>query len=181
MEWGKISTLMESEMSNCLLIWLIDRVTVVSDCLYESKGNNLLDWVNVCLTACLCEEWMAVCLTVWLFGCLRECFFVCLHVYMFLRFFVILLVFSSVSVHLLLFICVFDSMFVGLFDCFDTVLGCCLDRLNIDWVNDCLFDCSREWLRLFNWGNTCMLECFSDALAEGASVCLTVSSDCLFD
>ena len=46
---------------------------------------------------------------------------------MFLRFFVILLVFSSVYVHLLLFIFVFDFMFVGLFDCFDTVLGCCLD------------------------------------------------------
>ena len=45
---------------------------------------------------------------------------------MFLRFFVILLVFSSVYVHLLLF-SLFDSMFQGLFDCFDTVLGCCLD------------------------------------------------------
>ena len=173
MEWGKISKLMQSEMSNCLLIWLIDRVTVLSDCLFESKSNNLLDWVTVCLTAGLCEEWMAVCLTnFWL----TDYFFVCLQVYMFLRFFVILLVFSSAYVHLLLFICVFDSMFVGLFDCFDTVLGCCLD-----WVNDCLFDCSREWLSLFNWVNTCMLECFSDALAEGASVCLTVSSDCLFD
>ena len=163
MEWGKISKLMESEMINCLLIWLIDRVTVQSDCFFESKSNNLLDYMR--------SEWPFVWLT---FDWLSDYFFVCLHVYMFLRFFVILLFFSSVYYHLLLFICVFDSMFVGLFDCFDTVLGCCLDC-----VNDCLFDCSREWLSLFNWVNTCMLECFSDALTEGGSVWLFLPIACL--
>ena len=132
MEWGKISKVMESEMSNCLLIWLIDRVTVLSDCLFESKSDNLLEWVSVCSTAWLCEEWMAVWLTnfwltEWLFFRLSAC------LYVFFRFFVILLVFSSIYVHLLLFICVFDSMFVGLFDCFDTVHGCCLDWLFV-WL-----------------------------------------------
>ena len=73
---------MESEMSNCLLIWLIDRVTVQSDCLFESKSNNLLDWVTVCLTAWLCEEWMAVCLTnFWLTEWLCFRLSACIYIY----------------------------------------------------------------------------------------------------
>ena len=144
-------------MSNCLLIWLIDRVTVLSDCLNQKVIICLTGWLFVWPLDYVRSEWPFAWLT---FGWLSDYFFGCLLVYMFLRFFVILFVFSSVYVHLLLFICVFDYMFLGLFDCFDTVLGCCLDWLNIDWVNDCLFDCSREWQRLFNWVNTCMLECF---------------------
>ena len=155
MGWGKISKLMESNMNICLLIWFVDWVTVLPDCLFESKSNNLLDWVTVCLTAWLCEEWMAVCLTVWLFGWLSEWlfFFFCLSallVYIFLRFFVRLFVFSYVYVHLLLFNLLFVSLILHLWVCLTVLI---LLLAVIDWVNDCLLDYSREWLRLFNWVN----------------------------
>ena len=175
MEWGKISKLMESEMSNCLLIWLIELLFIQTVCLNQKVIICLSGWLFVWPLDYVRSEWPFVWLT---FDWPSDYVFVCLHVYMFLCFFVILLVFSSVYVHLLLFICVFDSMFVGLFDCFDTVLGSCLN-----WTNDCLFDCSREWLSLFNWVNTCMLECFFWRSDWGRvrRECLTVSSDCLFD
>ena len=175
MGWGKISKLMESEMNICLLIWLVDWVTVLSDCLFESKSDNLLDSVTVCLTTWLSEEWKALCLTVWLFDWLFFSF-VCMFIY----------VSSFLCVSVCLFVCIMLICYYLSYYLSDWYYICetvrlfwyCswlfLDWLNIDWMNDCLFDCSREWLLLFNWVNTCMLDCFSYGLAEGGSVCLNV-------
>ena len=168
MEWGKINKLMESEMSNCLLIWLIDRVTVQSDCLFESKSNNLLDWVTVCLTAWLCEEWMAVCLTnFWLtewlcfrlfvsFLCDFACLFVCICSFVIIYFCVWFYVCGSVW---LFWYC-----------------SWLLFRLS-EWLFVWLFKRVTELVQLSQYLYAWVFFWRSDWGRE----CLTVSSDCLFD
>ena len=173
MQWGKISKLMESEMSNCLLIWLIDWVTVQSDCLFESKSNNLLDWVTVCLTAWLCEEWMAVCLTnFWLTEWLCFRLSACLYVSSFLSDFACLFVCicSFVIIYLCVWFYVCGSVWLFWY------CSWLLFRLS-EWLFVWLFKRVTELVQLSQYLYAWVF--FSDGLIEGGSVWLFLPIACL--
>ena len=173
---------MESEMSNCLLIWLIDRVTVLSDCLFESKSNNLLDWVTICLTAWLCEEWMAVCLTFdWLNGCLFDFWlteWLCFRL--------------SACIYVSSLLCDFACFFVCI--CSFVIIYLCVwfyvcGSVWLFWYCSWLLFRLSEWLFVWLFKKVTELVQLSQYLyawvffwrSDWGRECLTVSSDCLFD